>query len=113
MNEKSVTVEFWLAPTKITPKPLPGEKAERLRQQRAARKARNLALAYYIDELIRSGEVADLVAVARMCGVSRARVSQVVALFAMTSTDRDALIAGIAPVTHAQSAGVVSNRALK
>ena len=60
MSEKSVTVEFWLAPTKITPKPLPGEKAERLRQQRAARRARNLALAYYIDELIRSGEVKDL-----------------------------------------------------
>ena len=80
MNEKSVTVEFRLPPTKITPKPLPGEKAERLRQERAARRARNLALACYIDELIRSGEVADLASVARMCGVSRARVGKIVGL---------------------------------
>lgn len=49
-------------------------------QDRAARRARNLALAYWIDGLVRSGEVADLAAVARMCGVSRARVSAIVAL---------------------------------
>ena len=78
MKEKALTVEFWLPPTKITPKPPPGSKAERLRQERAARKARNLALAYYIDELVRSGEVADLAAAARMCGVSRARISCIV-----------------------------------
>lgn len=77
MSAKRPTVEFRLPPTKTIPKPRPGEKAERMRQERAARKARNLALAYYIDELIRSGEVADLAAVARMCGVSRARASQV------------------------------------
>jgi hypothetical protein len=31
-----------------------------MRQGRTARKARNLALAYWIDGLVRSGEVADL-----------------------------------------------------
>ena len=35
------------------PKPEPGVKAERLRVDRAARRARNLALAYYIDGLVR------------------------------------------------------------
>jgi hypothetical protein len=39
---------------------------KRQRVDRAARRARNLALAYWIDGLIRSGEVAGLVAVARM-----------------------------------------------
>jgi hypothetical protein len=41
-------VEFHLPPTRTspTPKPAPGVKAERQRQDRAARRARNLALAY-------------------------------------------------------------------
>lgn len=76
MKEKALTVEFRLAPTKTTPKPPAGAKAEQLRRDRTARKARNLALAYWIDELIRSGQVESLAAVARMCGVSRARVSK-------------------------------------
>lgn len=87
MSAKRPTVEFRLPPTKTTPKPLPGEKAERLRQERAARKARNLALALYIDSLIRSGEVADLATVARMCGVSRARVSKIVSLLGMARAE--------------------------
>ena len=92
MKEKALTVEFWLPPTKITPKPPPGSKAERLRQERAARKARNLALAYYIDELIRSGEVRDLAAVARMCEVSRARVSAVVKMLGLPKARQDKLL---------------------
>lgn len=78
MKERALTVEFRLAPTRTppTPKPPAGFKAERQRQERAARCARNLALAYWIDGLVRSGEVKDLAAVARMCGVSRARVSK-------------------------------------
>jgi hypothetical protein len=59
------------------PKPAAGAKAERQRLDRAARRARNLALAYWIDHLIQSWEVADLAAVARMCGVSRALVSAI------------------------------------
>lgn len=57
------------------PKPVPGVKAERVRQDRATRRARNLALAYWIEGLVRSGEVADLAAVARMCEVSRVMIS--------------------------------------
>ncbi len=67
------------------PKADPATRTERQRQDRAARKACNLALAYYIDGLVRSGEVADLAAVARMCGVSRSRISTITALIA-TST---------------------------
>lgn len=40
--------------------------------------ARNPALAHCINELIHSGQVESLADVARMCGVSRARVSQIV-----------------------------------
>ena len=93
MKEKAITVEFRIPPTKTTPKPPPGAKAERQRQERAARKARNLALAYYIDSLIRSGKVADLAAVAHLCGVSRARVSKVVSLLEMAVAAQEQLIA--------------------
>lgn len=62
------------------PKADPTTRTERRRQDRAARRARNLALAHYIDGLVCSGKVADMAAVARMCGVSRARVSKVVGL---------------------------------
>lgn len=77
MSQEPLKVEFRLDLGKRppAPKPEPGAKAERQRRDRAARNARNLALAYWIDHLIRSGQVADLAAVARMCGVSRARVS--------------------------------------
>lgn len=81
MRQRPLGVEFPLPPTKTpVPKPPPGAKAERQRQERAARKARDLALAYYIEALIGSGEVENLAAVATMCGVSRARVSKVIGL---------------------------------
>lgn len=92
MSAKRPTVEFRLTPTKTTPKPRPGEKAERQRLERAARKARNLALAYWIDGLVRSGEIKDLAAVARTCGVSRALVSRVVGLLGLQSIQKNRLL---------------------
>jgi bacterioferritin-associated ferredoxin len=92
---EELRVEFKLAiARRPEPKPKPelGVKAERLRVDRAARRARNLALAHYIDHLIRSGEVADLAGVARMCGVSRARVSQVVAAKRMANSSIERLL---------------------
>ena len=80
MKEKALTVEFRLPPAKTTPKPLPGAKAERLRQERAARKARNLGLGHWIDGLIRAGEAENLSAVASLCGVSKAAVTKVIEL---------------------------------
>jgi site-specific DNA recombinase len=50
------------------------------------------ALAYWIDGLVRSGQVADLAGVARMCGVSRARVSKVVCLPGMAGAEQEMLI---------------------
>ena len=77
MSQDALRVEFRVDVGKraAAPKPDPGAMAERQRLDRAARRARNLALAYWIDGLVRSGHVADLAAVARMCRVSRARVS--------------------------------------
>jgi len=92
VTDKSLTVEFKLAiARRPEPKPVPepGVKAERLRVDRAARRARQLALAYWIDELIRTGVVPDLAAVARMCGVSRARVSAVVGLLGMAGAEKE------------------------
>lgn len=77
MSDEALRVEFRVEMGKRAPvpKPAPGTRAERQRRDRAARRARNLALAYWIDHLIRTGQVADLAAVARVCRVSRARVS--------------------------------------
>jgi len=75
--------------TEPKPRPEPGVKAERVRVDRAGRRARNLALAYWIDHLIRSGEVKDLATVARMCGVSRARVSAIVGLLGMAGAEKE------------------------
>ena len=97
MKEKALTVECRLPPTGTgpTPKPPAGFKAERQRQERAARKARNLALAYWIDGLVRSGEVADLAAVARMCGVSRASVTTLVTMLSLSKMEQEHLAEAI------------------
>lgn len=78
MSQEPLKVEFRveLRNKRPSPKPAQGANAKRQQLDRAARRARNLALAYWIDGLIRTGQVADLAAVARMCGVSRAAVSQ-------------------------------------
>jgi hypothetical protein len=49
-------------------------------------------LVHYIDLLIRTGEVADLAAVASMRGVSGSRVTTVVDLFAVDATGQKRLI---------------------
>ncbi len=89
MGDEALRVEFavQLAGRRPEPKASPGAKRERQRQDRAARRARNLALAYWIDHLVRSGQVADLAAVARMCGVSRARVSVVFDLLGISPVE--------------------------
>jgi hypothetical protein len=88
-------VEFKLAISRRPeprPVPEPGVTAERVRVDRAARRARNLAMAYWIDGLVRSGEVADLAAVARMCCVSRACVSKVVSLLGAPAAEQERLL---------------------
>ncbi len=89
---QELRVEFKMAVAGRRPAPKPEAdpttRTERRRVDRAARRARNLALAYHIDGLVRSGEVADLAAVARLCGVSRARVSKVVGLLGMAGVEQ-------------------------
>jgi len=57
------------------------DKADNRRLDREERRLRQLALAYHIDHLIVSGQVDSLAEVARTCGVSRARVSQLIGRF--------------------------------
>lgn len=94
-QELRVEFKMVVAGRRPVPKPKtdPVATAERRRQNRAARKARNLALAYWIDGLVRSGEVADLAVVARMCGVSRARISKVIGLLGMAAAKQEHLFA--------------------
>jgi hypothetical protein len=95
VTDKPLTVEFKLAISRRPePKPVPepGVKVERLRVDRAERRARNLALAYWIDWMVRSGQAADLAAVARMCGVSRARVSKIVGLRGLAKPNQELLL---------------------
>lgn len=93
-QELRVEFKMSVAGRRPAPKPKvdPATRTELRRVDRAARKARNLALAFYIDELVRSGEVADLAAVARMCGVSRARVSKVACLLALPAVEQERLV---------------------
>ncbi len=96
MTEKALTVEFALPTgTSRRPKPQPGEKADRQLQDRAARKARNLSLAYWIDGLVRSGQVEDLASLARLSGVSRARVSKVLGALGTPLHEQECMIAGV------------------
>lgn len=98
MSDEAIRVEFRLPPTRKepAPKPEPGARAEQWRQERAARRARQLALAYWIDSLIRSGEVKDLAAAARICGISRACVSKLIGLTGTSLLIQESLLRGIA-----------------
>lgn len=79
MSDEALRVEFRveLGKRPAAPKPQPEAKAERQRRDRAVRRARNLALAHWIDHLIQVSEVTDLADAAKMCGVSRARLTAI------------------------------------
>lgn len=94
MSQEPLRVEFRvdLGKRPPAPKPEPVVKAEWQRVDRAARRARNLALAYWIDHLIRTGQLADLAAVARMCSLSRAGVSNLMSLLHLQICEQEAMI---------------------
>lgn len=60
---------------------------------RTPRVARLLALAYRIDELVQRGHAADYATVANVGGVTRARVSQIVALLNLAPDIQEAILA--------------------
>lgn len=61
--------------------------------KRLVQPAMNLTLASLINHVIRSKQVPDRASVARLCGVSRARVSAVVGLLGMAVTEQQSLLA--------------------
>ncbi len=95
MSDEALRVEFRvdLGKRHPAPKPAPATKADRQRTDRAARRARNLALAYWIEYLIQTGQVADLAAVAKSCGVSRPRISKVASLMGLAGVIQDKILA--------------------
>ena len=57
-------------------------------------KARQLALAHHIHALIASGEMKDIAHVARVAGVSRARISQVLDMALLEPGIQEAILNG-------------------
>lgn len=57
------------------------------------RKARQLALAYYIERAIESGLIKDYADAARKIGVTRARLTQIMDLLGMTVAEQGRLLA--------------------
>lgn len=66
---------------------------------RVPRVARLLALAHRIDGMIRVGEIEDLATAARLCGVTRARMTQIVNLLLLAPAIQEAIL-GLPPVTR-------------
>ena len=81
---------------------------------RQLRVARLLALAHYIDEKIRAGEIADLAEAARELGLTRARVTQIMNAALLAPAIQEAILAlpaatnGRDPVTEHQLRQIVA-----
>jgi len=80
----SYTVEFR--------RPRPTPVAAQQPTGRIPRVARLLALAHRIDGMIRSGELRDLAHAARLCGLTRARVTQVCNLLLLCPEIQEAIL---------------------
>lgn len=63
-------------------------------QDKVPRIARLMALAIYFDRLIREGKVKDYAEIARLGGVTRARVTQVMNLLNLASELQERLLSG-------------------
>ena len=74
-----MTVDWNSLPNEERADPKPRRKYPKIPSSRADRRLYFIALARHIEEAVDSGEFESLAEVARVCGVSRARVSQVVA----------------------------------
>ena len=102
----SYTVEFR--------RPRPAPVAEAQLQGRVPRVARLLALAHKIDGMIRSGELKDLAHAAKVCGVTRGRMSQLMNLTLLAPAIQEAVlnlppvVRGRDPVTERQLRPIVA-----
>ena len=88
--------------------------AEAQPQGRVPRVARLLALAHCIDEMIRSGEIPDLATAAGLCGVTRARMSQIAGLLLLAPAiqlailDLPLVVKGRDPITERHLRAIVA-----
>ena len=80
---------------------------------RVPRVARLLALAHKIDEMIRTAEIENLATAAQLCGVTRARMTQVMNLFLLAPAiqeeilDLPSVTRGRDPITERNLRGIV------
>ncbi len=65
---------------------------------RIPRIARLLALAHKIDAMVRTGEIEDLATAARLCGLTRARMTQIANLVLLAPVVQEAIL-NLPPVT--------------
>lgn len=91
-----------------TPKPLPRSAEGPV--GRVPRVARQLARAHKIDEMIHVGELRDLATAARACGVTRARMTQVMNLLLLAPTIQEAILA-LPPMANGRDP--ISERSLR
>lgn len=77
---------------------------------RIPRVARLLALAHHIDVMIATGEIRDWAGAARLCEVTRARMTQVAALLLLAPEIQEEILA-LPPVTEGREA--ITERSLR
>ncbi len=77
---------------------------------RVPRVARLLALAHRIDAMIRAGELRDLAHAAKVCGVSRPRMTQIANLLLLAPEIQEAILA-MPPVTKGRD--TITERTLR
>ena len=75
-----------------TPAPSPAEKAT---PRPPCRAARMLALAYLVERKVESGEIKSYAEAARLLGVSRARMAQVMALTNLSCQVQESILLGM------------------
>ncbi|MCE9595033.1 MAG: hypothetical protein K8S98_12685 [Planctomycetes bacterium] len=85
----TVRFKIDLAKPKRTPKPRP---MPVVRDPGPSRAARRLALAYWIERKIEAGELVDYAAAARLLGVTRARMTQVVNMILLPVREQELLL---------------------
>ena len=80
-------------------RPRRAHEATQAAEGRVPRVARLLALAHRIDGMIRAGEIEDLATAASLCGVTRARMTQVMNLLLLAPQIQEAIL-DLQPVTN-------------
>ena len=90
------------------PAPSPAESAT---TRPACRAARMLALAHHIDRKVEAGEIQNYAVAARLLGISRARMAQVMALLNLAPAIQEALLLGRLKASERDLRGVVREAA--